>query len=145
MSALPARDERRLWADVFDWFSGWPFWGRIGGTVDSQVMPLEDEMIDGRYEIRAQIPGVDPVRDIEITVHGGFLTIRAERAEKAESKRRSEFPYGSFARTVPLPAGADDDDIKATYDKGILTVSVGMSQPNPVQRHIEVHASPANN
>ena len=56
----------------------------------------------------------------------GRLTIKAERSEKKETKGRSEFRYGSFVRSVTLPAGANEDDIKATYDKGILTVSVAV-------------------
>jgi HSP20 family protein len=140
MSSLPAQRERRLWADVFDMFAGWPFWGGARDMFGGQAMPLEDETTDGRYEIRAEIPGIDPVRDLDITVHEGRLTIEVERAEKTGSKRRSEFSYGSFVRTVALPAGADDNDIKASYDKGILTISVGMSHPHPAERHIQVQS-----
>jgi hypothetical protein len=41
-------------------------------------------------------------------------------------------------RTVPLPAGADEDDIHATYDRGILTVSVPLSEDSPTEKHVEV-------
>ena len=41
-------------------------------------------------------------------------------------------------RTVPLPAGADEDDINATYDRGILTVSVPLSEDHPTEKHVEV-------
>ena len=58
----------------------------------------------------------------------GVLTIKAERTEKKESNGRSEFSYGSFVRSVTLPAGADEDAIKASYDKGILTVSVPVTE-----------------
>ena len=64
--------------------------------------------------VRAEMPGVDPANDVDITVRGGRLTIRAARSEKSESKGRSEFSYGSFSRTVSLPPGADEDDITAT-------------------------------
>ncbi|MGF2952692.1 Hsp20 family protein, partial [Mycobacterium sp. THU-M116] len=62
----------------------------------------------------------------------------AERSEKKEFDGRSEFSYGSFVRTVPLPAGADEDDIKATYDKGILIVSVAISKPAPAEKHVRI-------
>ena len=39
-----------------------------------------------------------------------------------------------------LPAGADEDDIKATYDKGILSVSVGVSKPASAEKHVEISA-----
>ena len=75
-----------------------------------------------------RFPGVDPGKDVDITVRDGVLTIKAERTEKKESNGRSEFSYGSFIRSVTLPAGADEDAIKASYDKGILTVSVPVTE-----------------
>ena len=95
-------------------------------------------MKDGRYEVRAELPGVDPAENIEVTVHDGRLTIKAERTQTSESNGHSEFSYGSFMRTVPLPAGADEDDINATYDRGILTVSVPLSEDHPTEKHVEV-------
>ena len=53
--------------------------------------------------IRAELPGIDPAKDVDITVTDGQLTIKAERSEKKESKGRSEFSYGSFMRSVTLP------------------------------------------
>jgi hypothetical protein len=41
-------------------------------------------------------------------------------------------------RTVPLPAGADEDDINATYDRGILTVSVPLSEDHPTEKRVEI-------
>jgi HSP20 family protein len=71
-------------------------------------------------------------------VRDGRLTIKAERTQTSESNGHSEFSYGEFVRTVPLPAGADEDDINATYDRGILTVSVPLSQDHPTEKHVEV-------
>ena len=85
-------------------------------------------MQEGVYEVRAELPGVDPAEDIEVTVRDGRLTIKAERTRPSESNGRSEFTYGSFVRTVALPEGADEDDINATYDRGILTVSDPLSE-----------------
>ncbi|WP_375336156.1 Hsp20/alpha crystallin family protein [Nocardia sp. SYP-A9097] len=63
-----------------------------------------------------------------MSVHDGRLTIKAERTEQREEKRYSEFRYGSFERTVMLPAGAQEEDITANYTKGILTVSVPVTE-----------------
>lgn len=60
------------------------------------------------------------------SVRAGYLTIRAERHDKTEGKHRTEFRYGSSSRSLPLPADANADDVKASYDHGILTVSVGL-------------------
>jgi hypothetical protein len=71
-------------------------------------------------------------------VRDGRLTIKAERTQTSESNGHSEFSYGEFVRTVPLPAGADEDDINATYDRGILTVSVPLSEDHPTDKRVEV-------
>ncbi len=76
--------------------------------------------------------------DLEITVHNGLLTIEAERKEEETEGGRSEFRYGSFARTVALPSGAREDGIDAEYDNGILTVRVPLSKPEDKRRQIRV-------
>ena len=108
---------------------------------DTHMIRVEDEMKEGNYEVRAEIPGVDPDKDVDITVRDGVLTIKAERTEKKESDGRSEFSYGSFIRSVTLPAGADEDAIKASYDKGILTVSVPVTEAKPAEKHVEVQST----
>jgi HSP20 family protein len=140
MSTLPAsrRRSRPGWPDLSEWFAGFPSWADLRPAFAGNVMRLEDEITDGRYEVRAEMPGIDPAKDVEITVREGQLTIKAERSDKKESNGRSEFSYGSFVRTVTLPAGADEDHITAAYDKGILTVSVPIAEDKPAERHIEV-------
>ena len=142
MSSLERRQQRSLFPEIADLFAGFPSFANIRPVFDTRLMRLEDEITkDGRYEVRAEMPGVDPTKDVDITVHEGRLTIKAERAEKSESKGRSEFSYGSFERTVTLPQGADEDDIKASYDKGILTVSVGVSEPKKTEKRIAIESS----
>jgi HSP20 family molecular chaperone IbpA len=107
----------------------------------NHVIRVEDEMKDGNYELRAEIPGVDPAKDVDITVRDGLLTIKAERTEKKESNGRSEFSYGSFMRSVTLPAGAEEDAIKASYDEGILTVTVPVTEVEAAEKHVAVELS----
>jgi HSP20 family molecular chaperone IbpA len=135
------RQPRSLFPEFSELFAGFPSLAGLRPVFDTRLMRLEDEMKDGRYEVRAEIPGVDPAKDIDITVRDGQLTIKAERTEKKEFDGRSEFVYGSFVRTVPLPAGADEDNIEATYDKGILTVSVAVSEAKPAERHVHVQSA----
>lgn len=100
---------------------------------------VEDYTEDGRYVVRAELPGLDPEKDIEVTVRAGILTIEAERREEKKEAHRSEFRYGSLTRSVTLPAGADTGKITASYDKGILEVSVPISQKaKPEARRITV-------
>jgi HSP20 family molecular chaperone IbpA len=140
-STLPATQKpHALFPEFSDFFAGFPSFAGIRPMFDTRLMRLEDEMTDGRYEVRAEMPGIDPAKDVDITVRDGQLTIKAERSEKKEFDGRSEFSYGSFARTVSLPAGADEDDIKATYDKGILSVSVGVTKSAPAEKRVEISA-----
>src|SRR6516164_5967094 len=139
MSTLSVRRHpRSLFPEFSELFAGFPPLAGLRPVLDTHVMRLEDEMKDGRYVVRAEMPGIDPAKDVEITVRDGQLTIKAERSEKKEFDGRSEFSYGSFVRTVSLPAGANEDDIKATYDKGILSVSVAVSAPASAEKHVKV-------
>jgi HSP20 family protein len=125
-------------SELFNGFPGFPTIASLRPLFDSRLLRLEDEMKDGVYEVRAELPGLDPTDDIEVTVHDGQLTIKAERTQTSESNGHSEFSYGLFMRTVSLPAGADEDDINATYDRGILTVSVPLSDDHPTEKRVEV-------
>lgn len=122
----------------FPTFSSLPSIAGLRPFFDNNLLRMEDETCDGRYQVRVELPGVDPIEDIEVTVRDGELTIKAERTQSADTDGRSEFSYGSFARTILLPVGADEDDIQATYDRGILTVSVTLSDDAPVEKHVEV-------
>jgi HSP20 family protein len=138
------RQSRPLLPELSELFNGFPTFANLPAIAglrpffDSHLMRLEEETRDGLYQVRAELPGVDPVEDIEVTVRDGQLTIKAERSQSSESNGRSEFSYGSFERTVSLPAGADEDDINATYDRGILTVSVPLSDEASTEKHVEV-------
>jgi HSP20 family protein len=131
-------------SELFSGFTGFPTFANLPALAslrplfDSHLLRLEEEMKEGVYEVRAELPGVDPADSIEVTVRDGRLTIKAERTQTSESNGHSEFSYGEFVRTVPLPAGADEDDINATYDRGILTVSVPLSEDHPTEKHVEV-------
>ena len=128
-------------SELFSGFTGFPTIASLAGLrsfFDGRFLRLEDEMKDGLYEVRAELPGVDPTDDIEVTVRDGQLTIKAERTQTSESNGHSEFSYGSFVRTVALPAGADEDDVTATYDRGILTVSIPLAEEHPTEKRVEV-------
>jgi HSP20 family molecular chaperone IbpA len=118
--------------------TGLPAFAGLRPFFENHVLRLEDETKEGLYEVRAELPGVDPVEGIEVTVLDGRLTIKALRTRASESNGLAEFSYGSFSRTVPLPAGADEDDISATYDRGILTVSVPLADGEAAEKHVEV-------
>lgn len=61
------------------------------------------------------------------------LCITAERTVDKEAKTHREFSYGSFARTVRLPAGTDAEKVTARYDAGILVNAERCSDPNEIE------------
>jgi HSP20 family protein len=123
MSNLLHRDPRTIFPDLVDWFEE-PF--LTLRPYLAQPIRVEEYVEGDRYMIRAELAGLDPEKDVEVTVGSGYLTIRAERSDKTEGKHRSEFRYGSFSRTMGLPANADEDAVSASYRDGILTISVGL-------------------
>jgi HSP20 family protein len=76
--------------------------------------------------VRAEVPGIEPERDVDVSVSEGMLNIAVQREEKSEHKSktgyRSEFRYGSSMRSIALPAGVKEQDITATYKDGVLEV-----------------------
>jgi HSP20 family protein len=123
MSTLLHRDPKTIFPDLVDWFEE-PF--LTLRPYLGQPIKVEDYVEDDHYMIRAELAGIEPEKDVEITVGSGYLTIRAERSDKIEGKHRSEFRYGSFSRTLTLPVDADEDAVTASYRDGILTISVGL-------------------
>ena len=133
------RQSRPLLPELSQLVTGLPAFAGLRPLFENHLLRLEDEAKEGVYEVRAELPGVDPIDDIEVTVQDGRLTIKALRTKTSETNGLAEFCYGSVSRTVPLPAGADEDDIAATYDRGILTVSVPLVDAEPAEKHVEVY------
>ena len=77
--------------------------------------------------IRSSVPGVKP-DDIDITISGNTLTISGETKEEEDVKEeyyvRRERRYGSFSRSVVLPEGLEPDKAEASFEDGILTLSI---------------------
>jgi len=119
--------------DAFDrLFEGWPTFFRRPVMVWPEAMEdtlrVEEYRENGTEVIRAELAGIDPEKDVEITVANGVLHIEAHRREeeKKEGKDffRRELRYGSFSRDLALPEGVTEADVKATYKDGILEVRV---------------------
>ena len=117
------------WPELFprrlaEWFD-WP----VVNTRDAEhVLRVEEATDGGDLVIRAEIPGIDPDKDVQIHVRDHVLEVRAERREQEETTKKgirtSEFRYGSFSRVLTLPDNAKDSDIHASYEDGILEVRV---------------------
>ena len=110
----------------------WPVFPLLGMTEDFP-MRLEEFVDDGHLVVRAELPGIDPDKDIRVLVDEGLLTITGERRSETKQndkgKHFSEIQYGSFSRTLPLPDGASEKDVTAAYHDGILEVRLALAKP----------------
>lgn len=128
--AHPFRTLQREMNELFsDFFTGAPFrrfdlahWP--GGFVSPDIDVSET---DKSFKVTAELPGMDE-KDIEVSVSDGVLSVKgekkAEKEEKGETFHRLERSYGSFQRSLSLPTGVDEGKITASFDKGVLSVTV---------------------
>src|SRR5258708_32969108 len=119
MPRRPRRQPPAIFPELLYWLES-PLTTLLPFT-SGQTFRVEDYIQDNRFVIRAELPGLDPDKDIEVTVDDGTLTIHAERREEEEEKKghRSEFRYGSPTPSVRLPAHADPYDVTARLTKAI--------------------------
>ena len=89
---------------------------------------VEEFTEDGTLVVRVELAGIDPDKDVEVSVEDDVLHIGAERREEEKTEDRNyvrrELRYGSFHRDLPLPKGITQADVKASYKDGILEVRV---------------------
>ncbi|MGA2531170.1 MAG: Hsp20/alpha crystallin family protein [Acidimicrobiales bacterium] len=95
---------------------------------------VEEFNENGTLVVRAELPGIDPEKDLEITVLGDLLSIDAHRHEEAATEVRNyvcrEHRYGEYHREFTLPQGTAKADIKASYKDGILEIRVPVAEPD---------------
>jgi HSP20 family protein len=132
----PFRDLRAI-EDQFDRVMGRAF------SRDTWMPALDVKETSERFEVTVDLPGLDP-KDVNVTFEDGMLTLSGKRQfqeeDKGETWHRIERGFGTFARSIRLPQTADPERIEASFEKGVLKVSVPKSeQAKP--RTIEVRAS----
>jgi HSP20 family protein len=126
---------------MFDeWMKALPFRGALEARWPwlAEDMIRVDEYREGEtLVVRAELPGIDPEQDVELTVTDGMLHIKAERRveEQQESEKylRQELRVGSFTRVLPLPEGVTESDITASYTDGILDIRIPLPEPPPAE------------
>jgi HSP20 family protein len=120
---------------------GWSQLERFFGDMP-EPMRVEEYTEGTQAVVRVELPGIDPDKDVDISVSDNTLHIRAERREESKTEEkggyRSEFRYGSFVRTIDLPAGCSEQDVNATYKDGILEVRVPIDEASAKARKIQI-------
>jgi len=114
-------DVNRLFDDFFSL--------RTAGLFDSEWLPAMDVYDDEKnFYIKADIAGIEE-KDLEVTINGNVLTVSGKKVEERNdcgdkncifSERRT----GSFSRSVTLPAGFKQKEIKGELKNGVLTITV---------------------
>jgi HSP20 family protein len=140
-SASPFDLMRRFTEDMDRFFEGTsPGWS---SSMMPWSPPIEVSEKDGQLKVCAELPGLnkDDVK-VELTPEG--LTISGERKHTQEDRGkglyRSERSYGAFSRTIPIPEDAQVEQANATFDNGILTVSVPVPEIKQRRREIPIES-----
>src|ERR1700742_1796970 len=108
-------------------------WSAATGTGPRRYVPAMDlTEREGQLVLRADLPGMDR-DDVDVQIKDGVLTVSGERKYENESKgegyHRVERSFGRFSRSLRLPRGVDASAVSASFDRGVLEVTV----PKPAQ------------
>jgi len=105
-------------------------------TPAIDVVQKDDQLV-----IKADIPGMKK-DDLSIEVTDNALTIQGERKSDREEERggvyRSERSYGSFCRVIPLPEGAITEQAKASFNDGVLEITLPVPPATTKSRKVEI-------
>ena len=129
----------RLGLALNDFFEPWNEWFQDGFMGKELTLPRVNITEDkSRYNMELAAPGLLK-KDFKIDVNGNLLTISAQKEEnkeeKDESYTRKEYNYSSFSRTFTLPEEAQQDKIEATYDNGVLKLSIPKNEKAALKNH----------
>ncbi len=117
-------------------------WG--GQQARTAVMPIDAYRRGDQFLVHFDLPGVDPA-SIELTVEKNVLTVGAERSwprKEGDEIVVAERPQGRFTRQLFLGEGLDADRIQASYDQGVLTVTIPVAEQAKARR-VEVTSTGA--
>ena len=113
--------------DTGSWNS--PFKRSLSDRFDFALTNPATDIVEKEksYEVTAELPGLNE-KDVEVVVANGVLTIRGQKSEEKEQKKKgqylSERRYGSFERYFGLPDGADAENVSASFKNGVLTITL---------------------
>lgn len=136
----------KLFDSFFNGFGLSPFKSRsrrLEGITGSILKPrLDLGATDNEYTVSVEIPGVSE-KEVSLELINDTLVIRGEKKQEKEEKNKNfyrlERSYGSFQRVLSLPEDADQEDVKATFNKGVLTIKMSRKAlPKSDVKQIEI-------
>lgn len=134
------QEMNRLFDDFFGSRALEPF-GALGEGWDAFSPQVDVVETDQEIRVSAELPGMDD-EDIEVSLSRDVLTIsgekKQEKQEKGRDYYRAERSYGSFRRSVPLPAEVNADKVDAVFSKGVLTITLPKTAETADRKHITV-------
>lgn len=118
---------------------------RRQGARPNRWSPAADVLVrDGDLVVRAELPGVR-IEDVDITLQNGVLTISGERKAEQEKDGQGyyvrERRYGAFRRSMTLPEGVDDSNVRARFEDGVLEVIVEGAAVVQEPKRIQIEGS----
>jgi HSP20 family protein len=137
------REMNRLFDDVFRGAalpaaSGSQGQGDVGAFVNASMNVSET---DKEFRITAELPGVTE-QDIAVSLDDDVLTIRGEKKfERKDDKENFHFverSYGTFQRSLRLPYAVESEQVRASFENGVLTVTVPKTERQERSRRIQV-------
>ncbi|WP_406270440.1 Hsp20/alpha crystallin family protein [Nocardia sp. NBC_00881] len=111
----------------------------VGTARAPRFMPMDLFRAGDHYVLNADLPGVDP-GSIDVSVDSGTLTLRAQRTVSSEEGVQwvaSERFAGTYMRQLSLGDNVDADKINATYNNGVLSVTIPIAE-RAKPRRIEI-------
>jgi HSP20 family protein len=116
---------------------------QTGSARNPRFMPMDLCKIDDHYVLTADLPGVDP-GSVEVSTDNGTLTVTAHRSVRSDEVAQwltNERFFGTYRRQISLGDGVDASRIAATYDNGVLTVSIPVAEAVKPRRIEVAHRS----
>lgn len=134
------REMNQLFDDFFGDFGfglSTPRWSGLRTRSDAATIRVDVSEDENEVRVTADVPGMEE-KDIDVELSHNLLTIRGERHDERDEKKADyhliERTYGSFQRVIPLPDGLEEDQAKARFKNGVLTIVLPKSSDHRAQR-----------
>lgn len=118
---------------------------QTGSSRTPRFMPMDLYKVEDHYVLTADLPGVDP-GSVDVNVDNGTLTLTARRTARSEESVQwlsNERFFGTYRRQLSLGDGIDTEKISATYENGVLTVTIPLAERAKARRIEVAHAGEA--